>query len=143
MVGEKVGREKGEGFSAKRVKVNPSPIWKKRLSKWMGTARWAFNPCIRLVKDKKVEAWDIKNLRARVIAVHNCGQIKPMIKSSKRTRKKKKRQMVKLRKQRQKSGDATAWVIETPMEIRDAAAMDLVKSFRCNPTKRKKNPNHF
>ncbi len=64
-----------------------------------------------------------------------------MTKSSKRTRKKK-RQMVKVRKQRQKNGGATAWVIEMPMEIRDAAAMDLVKSFRSNLAKRKKNPDH-
>ncbi len=49
---------------------------------------------------------------------------------------------MKLTKQRQKNGDGTAWVIETSMEIRDAAAMDLVKSFRFNLVKRKKNPNH-
>ncbi len=37
----------------------------------------------------------------------------------------------------------TAWVLETPMEIRDAAAMDFVKSFRSNLTKRKKNLDHI
>ncbi len=76
-----------------------------------------------------------------MIAAHNHGQIKLMTKPSKRTRKKK-RQMVKLWKQRQKNGDATAWVIETPVEVRDAVAMDIVKSYRSNLAKRKKNPNH-
>ncbi len=89
----------------------------------MGTARWTYNQCVRLVKDKKVEAWDIKQLRSHVIAAHNHVQLKQMSKSSKRTRKKK-MQIIKLRKQRQKNGGATAWVVETPMEIRDAAAMD-------------------
>ncbi len=85
------------------------------------------------MKVNKVEAWDI--------AAHNHGQIKPMTKSSKCTRKKK-RPMVKLMKQRRKNGDATVWAIETPMDIRDAAAMDLMKSFRSNLSKRKQNPNY-
>ncbi len=89
-----------------------------------------------------MEALDIQQLRSHVIAAHNHGQLKQMSKSCKRTRKKK-RQIIKLRKQRQKNGGTTAWVLLTPMEIRDdAAPMDLVKGFLSNLAKNKKSPTH-
>ncbi len=53
--GRRGGRGKNDSeLRAKRVKLNPSPAWKKRLRKWMGTARWTYNQCVQLVKDKKV-----------------------------------------------------------------------------------------
>lgn len=32
--------------ATKGIKLNPSRVWKERLRKWMGTARWTYNRCL-------------------------------------------------------------------------------------------------
>ncbi|CAN0543175.1 unnamed protein product, partial [Ectocarpus sp. 12 AP-2014] len=35
---------------ARKIKLDPSPEWKDRLRKWMGTARWTYNRCLDYYK---------------------------------------------------------------------------------------------
>ena len=130
-----------EGLRAKKLKLDPSPAWKTRLRKWMGTARWTYNQCVSLVKTKKIGAGDMKGFRSAVIGAHNHGgrKVRGGRKPTKRDRRNKKRPQKEKRAEKERR---TAWVLETPMEVRDSAMMDVVKAHKTNLAKKKKNSSH-
>ncbi|CAM9105690.1 unnamed protein product, partial [Ectocarpus sp. 8 AP-2014] len=38
---------------SRKIKLDPTPAWKERLRKWMGTSRWTYNRCLDFLNKKK------------------------------------------------------------------------------------------
>jgi transposase len=51
---------------AKKIRLYPSKEEEKTLNRWMGTARWTYNECLKAVRDEKVPR-NMKALRERAI----------------------------------------------------------------------------
>lgn len=125
---------------ARKIKLNPSPEWKKRLTKWMGTSRWTYNRCLDLYK-KGVCKINKTDFRSKVVGGWNHGEPKKRTGKAKKKRGKKRGNWCRPRKT-SKRGSKTSWVLETPFEIRDSAMVDLYNAFVTNLKKKQKNPSH-
>lgn len=141
MGGGEAGTQKSvKDVRARKIKLDPSPEWKERLRKWMGTARWTYNRCLDYYKKGNCRI-NKTDFRSKVVGGWNHGDPK------RRTGKKKKKRGLKrgnwsIPKKTFKRECKTSWVLETPFEIRDSAMVDLYNGFVTNLKKREKNPSH-
>lgn len=103
--------EKPPPGKAKRIRIYPTTSEKEKLRKWIGTARWTYNECLKAIQNEGVPMQK-KALRARAL---NDAAIDLM-------------------------GKDKAWIKETPYDVRDAAMDDLLKAYKSGFA-RKKNDN--
>jgi putative transposase len=113
--GTKKGVEKQSAGKARRIRVYPNAAQKDKLMHWFGTARWTYNRCLDLVREKMEAETDRemmtkKELRAKAVNKDN------YIGASDKK-----------------------WVLETPYEVRDAAMGDLLDAYSTNFAKMRKN----
>jgi len=129
-----------EVIRAKKLKLFPSKNWKMLLKKWMGSARWTYNKCLYKLKKKKCRI-NKTDLRAKVVGSHNHGKPKKRCGKKKKKRGRGRGNWKKPKKNSERTSK-TSWVLETPMEVRDSAMVDLVNAFDTNFKKKKKDPSH-
>ena len=125
---------------SRKIKLNPSPEWKKRLNRWMGTSRWTYNRCLDLYK-RGICKINKTDFRSRVVGGWNHGEPKRRTGKTKKKRGKNRGNWCKP-KNTSKRESKTSWVLETPFEIRDSAMVDLYNAFVTNLKKKQKNPSH-
>ncbi|CAB1099098.1 unnamed protein product [Ectocarpus sp. CCAP 1310/34] len=125
---------------SRKIKLDPTPEWKERLRKWMGTARWTYNRCLDFLNRKKCRM-NKTNFRRKVVGGWNHGDAKKRTGKKKKKRGKNRGNWSKPKKT-SKRDCKTSWVLETPFEIRDSAMVDLYDGIVTNLKKREKNPTH-
>ena len=130
--------EKIKSVRARKIKLNPSKVWRERLKKWMGTSRWIYNRCLDFYNKKKCKL-SRKDFRSKIVGGWNHGEPK---KKGKKDKKRGKNRGKWFYVKKNKRECKTSWVLETPFEIRDSAMVDLCRAFERNFEKREKNPNH-
>ncbi|CAN0303394.1 unnamed protein product, partial [Ectocarpus sp. 6 AP-2014] len=68
------GEEEANSVSdarSRKIKLDPTPEWKERLRKWMGTARWTYNRCLDFLNTKKCSI-DKTGFRRKVTSKRDC-----------------------------------------------------------------------
>ena len=125
---------------SRKIKLDPTPEWKERLRKWMGTSRWTYNRCLDFLNKKKCKM-NKTDFRRKVVGGWNHGDTKKRGGKKKKKRGKSRGNWGKPRKT-SKRNCKTSWVLETPFEIRDSAMVDLYDGIVTNLKKRDKNPDH-
>jgi len=106
----------------------------------MGTARWTYNRCLDLYKKGSCKM-NKTDFRCKVVGAWNHGHPKRRAGKKKKKRGKNRGNWCKPKKT-YKRESKTAWVLETPFEVRDSAMVDLCKAFDSNMKKKEKNPSH-
>ena len=94
------------------IRLYPTKSQQKLLSRWFGCARWTYNRCVHLYKTEGPLTANATFLRRMVV---NQGLHK---------------------------GKPTAWVLESPTEVREGAMRDFIKAVKSNQAKNKLNPEH-
>jgi putative transposase len=88
---------------SRKIRVYPTSEQRKTFRKWFGSARWTYNECLKEIEESGV-AKEKKALRAKCLNAE-CFQVgQPKAKS--------------------------AWVLETPFDLRDEAMADLLKAYK-------------
>ncbi|CAM9896978.1 unnamed protein product, partial [Ectocarpus sp. 6 AP-2014] len=126
---------------SRKIKLDPTPEWKERLRKWMGTARWTYNRCLDFLNTKKC-SMNKTGFRRKVVGGWNHGDEKRRTGKKKKKKRGKNRENWSKPKNTSKRDCKTSWVLETPFEIRDSAMVDLYDGVVTNLKKREKNPTH-
>ena len=94
------------------IRLYPTKSQKKVLSRWFGCARWIYNRCVHLYKTEGPLTANPTFMR-RMVVNQGLHKNKP-----------------------------TAWVLESPTEVREGAMRDFIKAFKSNQAKSKLNPEH-
>ena len=96
-------------MKTRKVRVYPTQSQKALLRQWMGAVRWTYNQCTAHVNEVGIKGMTIAKLRALCV---------------------KKEALVKL--------GMDSWADTIPFDIRDEGARDLLKAFKSNFAKKKK-----
>ena len=115
-VKKKKNTKSPEAQAAKMMKIQvlPTKEQKELLWKWMGTYRWTYNKILAYFNENGLKGnSNIKNIRNLFVNNYNFSEDKK-----------------------------NKWVTETPYDVRDEAARDLLKGYSSNFAKKKIDPSH-
>lgn len=104
--------EDGDAF-ARKIRLFPTTMQKHKLKQAIGAARWTYNRCLFACRDAFKNGYTQNLKDLRANIVNNSNFL-----------------------------HENQWALQTPFEVRDQAAIELVNAYKSNFAKRRLNPSH-